>query len=64
VPLEKIAPTKLVQVDTPDTAPTADPAEQGLAAPPAPEPATIAPKAPQNPPAAPLSQASAPAQPH
>ena len=29
-PLEKIAPTKLVQVDTPDTAPPADAAEQGL----------------------------------
>ena len=30
VPLEKIAPTKQVQVDTPDTAPPADAAEQGL----------------------------------
>ena len=30
VPLEKIAPTKQVQVDTPDTAPPADATEQGL----------------------------------
>jgi penicillin-binding protein 1A len=30
VPLEKIAPTKTLQVDTPDTAPPADAAEQGL----------------------------------
>jgi penicillin-binding protein 1A len=30
VPLEKIAPTKQVQVDVPDTAPPADAAEQGL----------------------------------
>lgn len=30
VPLEKIAPTTQVQVDTPDTAPPADAAEQGL----------------------------------
>ena len=42
VPLEKIAPTKVVQVDTPDTAPPADAAEQGLtesAAPPPEKPA-------------------------
>jgi penicillin-binding protein 1A len=31
VPLEKLAETKSVQVDTPDTAPPADAAEQGLA---------------------------------
>jgi len=30
VPLEKIAPTRPVQVDVPDTAPPADAAEQGL----------------------------------
>jgi penicillin-binding protein 1A len=30
VPLEKLAKTKLVQVDTPDTAPPADAAEQGF----------------------------------
>ena len=42
VPLEKIAPTRSVQVDTPDTAPPADAAEQGLtekAAPVLPKPA-------------------------
>jgi penicillin-binding protein 1A len=49
VRLEKLAGEHPVQVDTPDTAPTADPAEQGLA--PAPEPAPA--KPPQNPPAAP-----------
>jgi penicillin-binding protein 1A len=32
-PLEKLAPLKLVQVDTPDTAPPADAAEQGLTEP-------------------------------
>jgi penicillin-binding protein 1A len=30
IPLEKIAPSKMLQVDTPDTAPPADLAEQGL----------------------------------
>jgi penicillin-binding protein 1A len=30
IPLEKIAPTKQIQVDVPDTAPPADAAEQGL----------------------------------
>jgi hypothetical protein len=30
VPLEKLAPARVVQVDTPDTAPPADAAEQGL----------------------------------
>ena len=42
VPLEKIAPTRPVQVDVPDTAPPADAAEQGLtetAAPVVPKPA-------------------------
>jgi hypothetical protein len=38
IPLEKQAAEHPVQVDTPDTAPTADPAEQGLATQPAPEP--------------------------
>ncbi len=54
VPLEKIAPTRPVQVDVPDTAPPADVAEQGLhaaaAAPPdtaaKPKPAPTAPTAP------------------
>jgi penicillin-binding protein 1A len=32
-PLEKLAPTVQAAVDTPDTAPAADPAEQGLSAP-------------------------------
>ncbi|MFZ0634961.1 MAG: PBP1A family penicillin-binding protein [Candidatus Acidiferrales bacterium] len=46
VPLEKLAPSRVVQVDTPDTAPPADAAEQGLtqvsapAAPPAAAPAS------------------------
>ena len=47
-PLEKIAPTKVVQVDTPDTRPPADPAEQGLAQP-APPPPPAPPKPPQQP---------------
>src|SRR5271170_1087042 len=47
VRLEKLAAQHLVQVDTPDTAPTADPAEQGLAAQPT---AEAAPKAPPKPP--------------
>ena len=38
VPLEKMAGTHPVQVDTPDTAPPADAAEQGLTGPPAAEP--------------------------
>jgi penicillin-binding protein 1A len=50
VRLEKLAAQHLVQVDTPDTAPTADPAEQGLAAQPA---AEAAPKAPPKPPPVP-----------
>ncbi len=47
VPLEKLAGTMQVQVDTPDTAPPADVAEQGLAAPPAPanKPAAAPPQA-------------------
>jgi penicillin-binding protein 1A len=38
VPLEKLAGTRLVQVDTPDTAPPADAAEQGLTESTQPEP--------------------------
>ncbi|MGA8405567.1 MAG: penicillin-binding transpeptidase domain-containing protein, partial [Candidatus Acidiferrales bacterium] len=46
VPLEKIAPTKQVLVDVPDTAPPADAAEQGLAVTKAPvAPVTAAPGA-------------------
>jgi len=59
VPLEKLAPTRQVQVDVPDTAPPADAAEQGLtetAAPkagpavakPAPAPKAAAPAAPSS----------------
>ncbi|MGB0036382.1 MAG: PBP1A family penicillin-binding protein [Candidatus Acidiferrales bacterium] len=51
VPLEKIAGTKQVQVDTPDTAPPADAAEQGLT-----EPGT-------SPSTRPLQKTSAPAPP-
>ena len=54
VPLEKIAPTRPVQVDVPDTAPPADAAEQGL----------TETKAAEPPPAAkPPQQAAAPASP-
>jgi penicillin-binding protein 1A len=56
VRLEKLAAQHLVQVDTPDTAPTADPAEQGLAAQPT---AEAAPKAPPKPPEAPAAEAPA-----
>ncbi len=48
VPLEKIAPSRQVQVDVPDTAPPADAAEQGLTETKAPEPSPAAkPKPPQ-----------------
>jgi penicillin-binding protein 1A len=40
IPLEKLAQAKTVQVDTPDTAPPADAAEQGLTQISAPAPAT------------------------
>jgi penicillin-binding protein 1A len=62
VPLEKMAGAHPVQVDTPDTAPPADAAEQGLAAAPAAEP----PSQPlsQKSSAAPQPQTAAPAQPH
>jgi penicillin-binding protein 1A len=47
VPLEKVSPAKPVQVDTPDTAPPADAAEQGLTTVSAPAPpATPPPSAP------------------
>src|SRR6202034_164751 len=59
VPLEKLAGTHPVQVDTPDTAPPADAAEQGLAAQPAAAPpSSVTQKAP----ASPQTQAPAPAQ--
>jgi penicillin-binding protein 1A len=44
VPLEKIAPTRPVQVDVPDTAPPADAAEQGLTETAAPRSAPAQPK--------------------
>jgi penicillin-binding protein 1A len=58
VPLEKIAPTREVQVDVPDTAPPADAAEQGLTE-------TTAPKAgpAAQPKPAPAAKPSAPAAP-
>jgi penicillin-binding protein 1A len=56
VRLEKLAAQHLVQVDTPDTAPTADPAEQGLAAQPT---AEAAPKAPPKPAEAPAAESPA-----
>jgi len=62
VPLEKIAGTHPVQVDTPDTAPPADAAEQGLTQEPAAEPPPSPPA--QKPTAAPQPQAAAPAQTH
>ena len=54
VPLEKIAGTHPVQVDTPDTAPPADAAEQGLTQEPAAEPPPSPPA--QKPTAAPQPQ--------
>jgi penicillin-binding protein 1A len=56
VPLEKIAPTRPVQVDVPDTAPPADAAEQGLTETAAPKAFPVLPKpapAPAPKPAAP-----------
>jgi penicillin-binding protein 1A len=50
VRLEKIAPTKVLQVDTPDTAPPADAAEQGLTETSAPQ---SSPKPVEKPPAVP-----------
>jgi penicillin-binding protein 1A len=44
VPLEKLAPTRQVQVDVPDTAPPADAAEQGLTETAAPKAAPVLPK--------------------
>ncbi len=62
VPLEKLAGAHPVQVDTPDTAPPADAAEQGLTEQLAPEPPSSQP--PQKSPASPQSQAAAPTQTH
>jgi penicillin-binding protein 1A len=62
VPLEKLAGTHPVQVDTPDTAPPADAAEQGLTAQPAAGPPLSPP--PQTSPASPQIQAPVPAQTH
>lgn len=47
VPLEKQAAGRVLQVDTPDTAPPADAAEQGLTQGAAPAPEAPAPKAPE-----------------
>jgi len=58
VPLEKIAPTKILQVDTPDTAPPADAAEQGLTESAA--PATAPPPSPSKPPEKPAAPPPAP----
>jgi penicillin-binding protein 1A len=62
VPLEKLTGTHLVQVDTPDTAPPADAAEQGLTQQRVPEP--VSPPPPQKPPASPQPQAAAPVETH
>jgi len=56
VPLEKIAPTKQVQVDVQDTAPPADAAEQGLTE----SPATTAAPSPKTPKPAPPSSSASP----
>jgi penicillin-binding protein 1A len=59
VPLEKLAPTRPVQVDVPDTAPPADAAEQGLTETAAPRTAPAVPKvAPAPKPAAPAATPS------
>jgi penicillin-binding protein 1A len=50
VPLEKLASVRVVQVDTPDTAPPADAAEQGLSEGGAKPPKTIPPKGTPSPP--------------
>jgi penicillin-binding protein 1A len=62
VPLEKLAGTHPVQVDTPDTAPPADAAEQGLSSRPAPESGSPPPS--QKAPEPPQTQTPAPAQTH
>jgi hypothetical protein len=51
VPLEKLAPTRPVQVDVPDTAPPADAAEQGLTETALPKQAPAQPKPAPKPPA-------------
>jgi penicillin-binding protein 1A len=59
VPLEKLAPTRPVQVDVPDTAPPADAAEQGLTETAVPKTAPAIPKvAPAVKPAAPVAPSS------
>jgi penicillin-binding protein 1A len=59
VPLEKLAPTRPVQVDVPDTAPPADAAEQGLTETAAPKAGTALPKpAPAPKPSAPAAPSS------
>lgn len=58
VPLEKLAGTKPVQVDTPDTAPPADAAEQGLAESAQPEPPSSKPPENTPPPVQPGASAS------
>jgi penicillin-binding protein 1A len=62
IPLEKVAVTKQIQVDTPDTAPPADAAEQGLSEPGAPPVQRRAPT-PKNAPALPAKPAEKPATP-
>src|SRR5271156_2709967 len=57
VPLEKLAPTRPVQVDVPDTAPPADAAEQGLTE------TSVPHTAPAQPKIAPAPKAAAPAAP-
>jgi penicillin-binding protein 1A len=66
VPLEKVAITKTVQVDTPDTAPPADAAEQGLSENPQPAKPPAPKRAPAPPPprtSTPPATGSAPAKP-
>jgi penicillin-binding protein 1A len=59
VPLDKLAPTRPVQVDVPDTAPPADAAEQGLTETAAPKAGTVLPKpAPATKPSAPAAPSS------
>jgi len=61
VPLEKIAPTRSVLVDVPDTAPPADAAEQGLTETAAPKAAPVFPKpAPTPKPSVPAGTQAAP----
>ncbi len=59
VPLEKLAPSHIVLVDTPDSAPTEDAEEHGIR-----EKKTTAPRPPVPKPASPASGGTAPASPH